>query len=474
MPITKGDKVKVNAQAFYQGTASNTSINWNAFFYVNPNYGSGIINGENITNPNNVLNMFGVGIIPTFSGNSTSVPKSYLIAQFFDKNNISYKQIIRYVNVSHQNTWLSLPEINEEVLQNGRVEIFVANESNIAVFFDNLTITHLPTLISQENHYYAFGMNAKEIEKEGSNRFQYNSKEKESFQGLEWNDYGARSYDSEVGRWWGVDAKAEKFESFSSYHYAYSNPIITIDSDGNENIVVVGGADVSNRNRYNFIQTGLKQLEKYISNQPKEKNTMAVFSANMTNSEMQSLIYKVFDMVNFDGAKVSIEFMNNDQELTNYINSGDRNFEDISQNRKNDKITDVAMFGHGYAGSFEPGHSASSDIQNKFSYGLDDISKINSKAFANGCKIDLYSCNSATDYNSKGSFAEKLSTKAKDGIVSGWYGLTSYHGINNPDSISIKILKRILGSSPYHPSDNLPNAYQGAEKKQFKNGNEIK
>ncbi|TAH28401.1 MAG: RHS repeat-associated core domain-containing protein [Cytophagales bacterium] len=128
-----------------------------------------------------------------------------------------------------------MPEIDEEVLENGRVEIFVANESNIAVFFDNLAITHLPTLISQENHYYAFGMNAKEIEKDGKpdNLFQYNGKEKESFQGLEWNDYGAMNYDSEVGRWWGVDAKAEKYMSISPYNYCLNNPIKFIDPDGN-------------------------------------------------------------------------------------------------------------------------------------------------------------------------------------------------------------------------------------------------
>jgi RHS repeat-associated protein len=64
--------------------------------------------------------------------------------------------------------------------------------------------------------------------------YQYNGKELESFGGLGWYDYGARYYDPTVGRWYGVDPLAEKFSSYSPFHYAGNNPIRNIDPDGRE------------------------------------------------------------------------------------------------------------------------------------------------------------------------------------------------------------------------------------------------
>ncbi|TAE44524.1 MAG: hypothetical protein EAY69_11145 [Cytophagales bacterium] len=124
----------------------------------------------------NVLGFF----VPNVNINA-SVPKSYIMYRFYDKNGVLLSTEFRLLSSASNGAWenLTLPTFEAET--NGRLEVFVFNESNINVWFDDIQIQHIPTLISQENHYYAFGMNAKEIEKEGSNMFQYNSKEKESF-----------------------------------------------------------------------------------------------------------------------------------------------------------------------------------------------------------------------------------------------------------------------------------------------------
>ncbi|TAE50622.1 MAG: hypothetical protein EAY69_01360, partial [Cytophagales bacterium] len=137
-------------------------------------------------------------------------------------------------NIANGN-WENLQFSTFEANTNGKLEVFVFNESNVNVWFDDMQIQHIPTLISQENHYYAFGMNAKEVEKEGSNRFQYNKMaEKNEFMGLDWYDTKYRNLDTEIGRWLQVDPKADEghLSSLTPYNSMDNNPIRYNDPDG--------------------------------------------------------------------------------------------------------------------------------------------------------------------------------------------------------------------------------------------------
>ena len=65
-----------------------------------------------------------------------------------------------------------------------------------------------------------------------ANRFKYNGKEEQVTGNLEWLDYGARMYDSGLGRWFGVDPFQESFISLSPYNYCSGNPMVFIDPSG--------------------------------------------------------------------------------------------------------------------------------------------------------------------------------------------------------------------------------------------------
>ena len=104
------------------------------------------------------------------------------------------------------------------------------------------------TDITQINHYYPFGLNMEGNWNgaAGENKYQFGDKELNSDFGLEWNDYGARWYQPDGGRWLSVDPMTESQESYSPYHYAFDNPIKNNDPDGREpNDIVLRGANNS-------------------------------------------------------------------------------------------------------------------------------------------------------------------------------------------------------------------------------------
>ena len=71
-------------------------------------------------------------------------------------------------------------------------------------------------------------------------RNKFTGKERDDEHGVNWDYFGARYYDAQIGRWFVVDPLALKHSNVSPYAYVLNNPLILIDPDGKQSRFVVG------------------------------------------------------------------------------------------------------------------------------------------------------------------------------------------------------------------------------------------
>jgi RHS repeat-associated protein len=342
----------------------------------------------------------------------------------------------------------------------------------------------------------------------GEYRFGFNGMERENeFYGAgNTYDFGARILDVRIGRWMSVDPKVNKFPFESSFCFVSNNPNIYKDPTGEEKIIVIGGKDKVQSDDAKFVNSGLLQLKNYINDvgNTGEQITVIITNDYMTEKMMNGVSNEIKHIVglaelrghiengemSFYNYNVNIETVSTDSELVNYFNSKSKFSSNLSNERTNDKITSVSIFGHGLNGGrgFTPGYPLSTDSDSygvNNNLGISDLSNLNSSAFNNSL-IGLYMCNAATNSNGT-NFAKELSKATKSNVY-GWEGQTSYSSIYNTNNKSTyQSLSNIqkVGITYLFPSDkfnlmirpasNLPTGGNDVKpnKVTYSNGDEI-
>lgn len=180
---------------------------------------------------------------------NTTRPKAFLNwmildDQFVLTDNSSYRGAVQIPTIAAGGTKQQLVgPVNLVVQKTGYLYVYVSNESDMNVHFDDVVVNHKRGPVVEATNYYSFGhlLSGLSYKSVGPtlNKFRYNGKELQSSEfndgsGLDEYDYGARFYDPLLGNWNTIDPLAEKSRRWSVYNYCYNNPIKFIDPDGME------------------------------------------------------------------------------------------------------------------------------------------------------------------------------------------------------------------------------------------------
>ncbi len=273
LPVTKGDKVTVEVYGKYVSPPTNNNISLIPF--INP-LPATMPASEGNNNPT----WLSAGLIafPVSYSTSPSVPKSYLRGQFFDKEG-NFVRAVPVVPLSSGSAW-QLMTFDFEAEIEGTLQIFVANESDAPVWYDDMEITWDKALIAQENHYYPFGMNLVGIEKQGmpDNLWQFQGQEKIKDFNLNWSSFKWRNADVQLGRFFSVDPLAEDYLYNSVYAFSENNVTAHIELEGLEKVF--------------FMKARSKNFDKVYKIQRQTSGGQRFFSKLKSQSEYNVLYFQ--------------------------------------------------------------------------------------------------------------------------------------------------------------------------------------
>ena len=194
-----------------------------------------------------------------------------------------------------------------------------------------------------------------------SYRYGFNGKEKSdeiNGSGVDYV-YGERIYNSRIVLWLSIDRKTSKFPFESPYTYVSNNPLIHIDPDGEEKVVVTGGADLHNKNRLNFAMASQTQLKNYLN---ERKKTNDKFKQNeqvtwlMLDKDYSPKEKKGFEQWSKNKG-VTLVYVKSADQVTNYLNSKSVNKPDVGAERCSDGITTLSFFSHGTPSAIALGYA---------------------------------------------------------------------------------------------------------------------
>jgi RHS repeat-associated protein len=232
--------------------------------------------------------------------------------------------------------------------------------------------------------YYAFGspMPGRQFNN-GSYRYSFGGKEQDNEIKGTGNslDFGARIYDSRIGRWLSVDPLQSKFAGWSPYNFCYDSPISVVDPDGLEGIVVSGAPGDpdagGHKNKEHFLINGLARAKeaKGHTQRKGEGVTWIIYNGGGDKAAQDpKMLAKYKKLAAKEGIAVMV--VTDADEIVDYVNE-----KNGGDSRSKDGITSFYYVGHATPGDLDVGYGGSGE-----DFDPDDLK---SDAFSSGCYVDL-------------------------------------------------------------------------------------
>lgn len=168
-------------------------------------------------------------------------PEAYLMYALYDQDSNRYEvgKKVLTKNAANQH------EVLEEemyISRDGYMETFVVNETSEDVWFDNMMVMSVSSVIVQETHYDPWGLELTGLGYQyggiKANKHLYQGKELLDDQNLNIYDFEARGYDPVIGRTLQIDPHADNYYALSPYSWVANNPLSVIDPTGMDTVNV--------------------------------------------------------------------------------------------------------------------------------------------------------------------------------------------------------------------------------------------
>jgi RHS repeat-associated protein len=242
LKVMSGDTVNILGKSYWHGSSPNNSYTTVANNLLTALAGTAAVAGSgkgatageltgSSSIPSEVTNF--LSNAPTASGR----PKAYVNWILFDEQFHPVGSNSSFDPVETSPDVLKNHSVSVNINRNGFLYVWVSNESNQDVFFDNLQLVHNHGPLLEETHYYPFGLTMAGISSKAAgkleNKYKYNGIELNEDLGVNTYDAFYRNLDQQIGRWWQIDPKLEEdMENWSPYASNFDNPIRYSDPKG--------------------------------------------------------------------------------------------------------------------------------------------------------------------------------------------------------------------------------------------------
>jgi RHS repeat-associated protein len=237
-----GDKVQISTYAFYNTAVQPPPGGVDLTSELLSLLSSGVVNNSagKITSTSAVSTAVNPGVTNFLTNNrpyDNAKPKAYLNWILFDNqfNYVASNSGVQQAQPGASKQALVAPL--QTIAKNGYLYVYVSNESQQDVYFDDLNVKHYTGPLVQEQSYYPFGLQMAGISDKALNKLSSQYKfnggvELEEEFGVNLYSTFFRQYDPQLGRFSGVDILSEATYGLNPYQFGGNNPVIFNDPTG--------------------------------------------------------------------------------------------------------------------------------------------------------------------------------------------------------------------------------------------------